>query len=122
MAKKQRVKAKSERMRRRIIRRRISLILGVLLVVGTLVAELLFSSLVEQPTWLGSPAYYGLVLLGLLVGFALLFIWNETSGKTDMDELEERMEQLSRAQTQAINRLAREIRKERKLWNAKFKQ
>ena len=102
------------------MRRRLSLIFGVLFVVGILFVEIFVGSLVETPEWLFTPAYYGLAVVLLLVGFALLFLWNETGEKTDIDELEERLEQLSRTQTQAINRLTKEIRKERKVLNAKF--
>jgi len=104
------------------MRRRISLIVGAFFVIGILFAEIFLSSLGETPEWLGSYHYYGLVLAGLLIGFALLFLWNETSERTDIDELEERMEQLFLKQTQSIDKLTREIRKERKQWYAKFKQ
>lgn len=122
MGKKQKARAKSEHMRRRIMRRRITLVVGTTLVLGTLFAELFISLLAQKPEWLGSPAYYGLVLAGFIIGFALLFLWNETSDKTEIDELEERMEQLFLKQTQSIDRLTKEIRKERKMWSAKFKQ
>jgi len=85
-----------------------------------MLAEILLGDLGEA--WLGTPAYYGLIFVALIVGFGFLWVWNETGEKTDIEEIEERMEQLFLKQTQSIDKLIREIRKERKMWNAKFKQ
>jgi len=118
MAKKH--KAKSEHMRRRIMRRHISLIIGAVFVIGTMTAETLLGDLGEA--WLGTPAYYGLMIVGLITGFGFLWVWLGTGEKTETDELEERMEHLFRKQTLSIDRLTKEIKRERKQWYAKFKQ
>ncbi len=104
------------------MRRRISLIVGAILTVGTLVGGVFLGTLTNAPKWFDSPAYYGLVFTALILGFVFLFIWNETGEKTDIDELAERMEQLFERQTLSIDRLTKEIRKERRMWNARFKK
>ena len=104
------------------MKRRLSRIIEFILIMGVLALELILSQLPNTPQWFGTPLYYGLIFGVLIIGFWFLWVWADTGEKTEIDELEERMEQLFDKQTKAIDRLTKEIRKERKMWYAKFKQ
>ena len=68
------------------MRRRISLIIGAVFVIGTMTAEVLLGEIGEL--WLGTPAYYGLVFVFLITGFGFIWVWTDARVKIDIDELE----------------------------------
>lgn len=79
----------------------IELIIIVISIALPPIAQAIFG--VESTKWLGLPAYYigiAIVVLGL---FAVLWLWSESNEPSDIDELEERMEQRFDQQNQQIN-------------------
>lgn len=114
-------KKRKEHLVRRKMRRRLSLIIGFIFLITPIALEFILSRIGDEPEFFVSWAYYGLVIVLALMGFGGLIYWAESNEKTDIDELEEHMEELFKNQTSAINKLADEIRKERQMWNGKFR-
>lgn len=54
--------------------------------------ELVIGRLPDSPQWIGTPLYYSLVFGVLVIGFWVLWVFADTGGKTEIDEVEERME------------------------------
>jgi hypothetical protein len=104
------------------MKRRLGKLLEYGLIAGVLVLELVIGKLPDAPEWFGTPLYYAFVFGVLLIGLSIFWVWADTGEMSEIDELEERMEQLFDKQTKAIDRLTKEIRKERKMWYARFKQ
>jgi hypothetical protein len=103
------------------MRRRLSLIVGFIFVFTPIALEFIIGRIGDESEFFGSWNYYGLVIALTLLGFGGLVYWAESNEKTDTDELEEHIEELFENQTSAIKKLTDEIRKERKMWHARFK-
>jgi len=119
MAKKK--KGKRQRLQKRIMGRRLGRIIEFILIMGVLTLELIIGRLQNAPQWFGTPLYYGLLFGILIIGFWVLWVWADTGEKTEIDELEEKTDQYYHNITKSIDRLTREIRKERKQWYARNK-
>ena len=111
-------KGRAERLKQRIVKRRISKLIELGLIVGVLTLELVIGRLPDSTDWIGTPLYYGLVFAVLLIGFWV--IWVFEGEKTDLDELEYRMEQLFDKQLLAINRNTKAINRLTKKIEAKI--
>ena len=63
------------------------------MIIGILGLEVILSNWQGSPDWYQSPLYYVLLFVVVIIVFAFIFFWAETRGKTDIDELEERIDQ-----------------------------
>ena len=111
MVKKQRSKAKSQRMRRHVVLRRIRLIIELIFVMASVGILPLLEQLGQTPNWIGSSIYTILVIAVVIVLFGVYWVWLEAGEKTEVEELEERLEQLSHTQIQALKQQTRAMDK-----------
>jgi outer membrane murein-binding lipoprotein Lpp len=112
----------SKRMRGRVMQRRVRLIIEFAIMVFSIVIIPLFSTFVALPPtkWGSTPAYYFLGLLAPVVGFGILFLWTEAGEKTEIDELENKVNKLTDkidALTNKMDVLINEIREDRNVRN-----
>jgi len=103
------------------MKRRLGRIIEFALIAGFLTLELVIGRLPDTPQWYATPLYYGLVFGALLIGFWFLWVWADTGEKTEIDELEEAMEQHFGNLSKDSKRIVNELKKIRRSINAKDK-
>lgn len=106
--------SRRKRLEERRLKRRISQAIEFGFIIGVLILEIVIGRLPDTPNWFFSPLYYGLLFGTVIAVFCALIIWIERGEKSEVEELEDKLEQLIKTQTQSINRLTNEIRKDRK--------
>jgi hypothetical protein len=86
------------------MRRRWQLVVELILVLGSVVLFPLFQSLAKDgDNWFGSVAYYPTIIVTVIVGFALVWRWEESKDKSDIDELEDRLDNRFDDQNKKMN-------------------